>query len=82
MGRGRPKSLPSPVQSSPDDVTDVVVLSVRLKSGRFESSLSVPLYAGKEAKKSAVDQWLGLIEFALKSDVREMRATFDDGKTA
>lgn len=54
---------------------DVLVMSLRLKSGRFESSISVPLFASEEDKRRFVDSWLALMEAGLRcTDIRKKEA--------
>jgi hypothetical protein len=45
---------------------DAVELSVRLVSGHFESSITVPLTATPEERKAFVDAWCGLMEAGIK----------------
>lgn len=56
---------PSPTPEIPED-GDSIILSVKLRSGRFESSIEVPLYASDEEKKEFVAQWLNLMEAGVK----------------
>lgn len=62
------------------EADDVLILSVRLKSGKFESSLQVPLFAGTDAKQDAVDKWLAMIRFGFETGAKNMDATFDDDR--
>lgn len=48
------------------DEDDSLIMSIRLKSGRFESSIEVPLYATNEERKAFVAQWLNLMEAGIK----------------
>jgi hypothetical protein len=45
---------------------DVLIMSIRLASGRFESSIQVPLFASKEEREEFVAQWLNLMEAGLR----------------
>lgn len=58
---------------------DAVILSVRLQSGAFEASLSVPIRDGSSIDdfKFAVERWLALTFQALQHGVSEMRATLE-----
>lgn len=49
-----------------DDKDDSVILSVRLASGRFESSIQVPLFASDDEKQTFVEAWLKLMEAGIK----------------
>lgn len=57
---------------------DVAILSVRLKSGGFESSVQIPLDRPKAEKDAAVQKWLKLIAFALENGVTEMAANLEE----
>jgi hypothetical protein len=41
-------------------------MSVELKSGRFSSSIEIPLFATDDAKKAFIDSWLSLMEAGLQ----------------
>ena len=56
-------------------LADEVILSVRLKSGDFESSLNFSVDAPYEVKKSMVEGWLELILASFKMGVTELQAT-------
>lgn len=45
---------------------DSIIMSIKLKSGRFESSIEVPLFATDEERKEFVNQWLNLMEAGLR----------------
>jgi len=45
---------------------DALILSVKLLSGRFDSSIQVPLKCTDEERKAFVDAWLVLIEAGVK----------------
>lgn len=51
---------------------DAVILSVRLASGDFESSLSIPIDAPKLAKDKAVIDWLDIIQVAFRTNATEL----------
>jgi hypothetical protein len=53
---------PKPV----DDKDDILTVTMKLASGKFESSISVPLFADKEAKQRFVESWLDLMVAGLK----------------
>ena len=48
------------------DETDSIILSCRLKSGAFESSIEVPLTATKEEMDDFAASWLKLMETGVK----------------
>lgn len=48
----------------PED--DTVIMSIKLRSGRFESSIEVPLFATEEEKKEFVEKWLDLMAVGIK----------------
>lgn len=48
------------------DEEDSVILSVRLASGRFESSIQVPLFCTDAEREKYVGAWLNLIEAGIK----------------
>lgn len=52
---------------------DSLILSVRLASGRFESSIQVPLFATDAEKEAFVDAWMKLMEAGVRCG-REHRA--------
>jgi len=56
---------------------DEIILSVRLRSGTFEASVSVPINDGASESdfNDVVARWLALTATALKHGVSEMRAT-------
>jgi hypothetical protein len=49
-----------------EEKDDMLIMSVRLASGRFESSIQVPLFATEDEKREFVDQWCGLMLAGLK----------------
>lgn len=60
--------------------TDVVILSIKLASGDFESSLRIPVSSGEAEIKKRMDQWFNMISFALQNDVTNISATLDNAK--
>lgn len=48
------------------DEDDVLTMSLSLKSGRFESTVSVPLRASEDDKRRFVDSWLNLMVAGLR----------------
>jgi hypothetical protein len=58
-------------------VAVAVILSVRLQSGAFEASVSVPIKpdGSTDDFKSGVERWLALTFQALQHGVSEMNAT-------
>ena len=53
---------------------DEVILSVKLKSGDFDSSLHFPVDVPLNVKEAMVASWLELIRTALHTGVTEMTA--------
>lgn len=49
---------------SPKD--DAIILTCKLKSGQFESSIEVPLYATREEMNNFAMQWLALMDAGIK----------------
>jgi hypothetical protein len=45
---------------------DVLIMHLKLASGRFESSIQIPLHSADEDKKKFVEAWLSLMEMGLK----------------
>ncbi len=54
---------------------DTIVLSVRLKSGGFESSIELPIDATPERRDACVKQWLGMMQAGLAMSGAEVRAS-------
>lgn len=48
------------------DEDDVLTMTIRLASGKFESSISIPLLSDEQAKRRFVDTWLTLMAEGLK----------------
>ena len=57
---------------------DVLVLSVKLKSGRFETTLQVPFPCSVEEGRAAMDKWFEMALFGLRTGVQEMEAVFKE----
>jgi hypothetical protein len=57
-----PSEPPEPI--APEN--DTLIMSVELKSGRFSSSIEIPLFATDDAKKTFIDSWLNLMEAGLQ----------------
>jgi len=45
---------------------DTIILSCKLKSGLFESSIEVPLYSTQEEMNRFAMAWLGLMDAGIK----------------
>ena len=45
---------------------DVIILSVRLRSNRFEGSIQMPLFASDEERAVFVDSWFKMMEAGLR----------------
>lgn len=48
------------------DENDSIILSCRLKSGKFESSIEVPLYATQAEMNEFAAQWLQMMYLGVK----------------
>ena len=48
------------------DDTDAIILSCRLKSGKFESSIEVPLYATQAEMNDFAKRWLDMMHAGIK----------------
>jgi len=55
-----------PMNDEVKDEEDILIISLRLKSNRFESTIQIPLFAPDEQKKDFVEAWLNLMEMGLK----------------
>lgn len=64
-GNPSPKQTPLS-EMNDDDANDVLIMSLRLKSGRFESSIQIPLKSSEAAKRQFMERWLALMEAGLK----------------
>lgn len=53
-------------KDQPDEKEDSVILSVRLASGRFESSIQVPLFCTDTERQHFVEAWLKMMEAGIK----------------
>lgn len=51
---------------SGQEKTDAIMLSVKLRSGGFESSIEVPVDASKSEMDEFVSSWLKMMEMGLK----------------
>jgi hypothetical protein len=45
---------------------DSIIMSVRLRSGKFESSIEVPMYATPDEMREFAMAWLKLMEYGIK----------------
>ena len=48
------------------DENDAIILSCRLKSGKFESSIEVPMYASQEEMNEFALRWLSMMDAGIK----------------
>ncbi len=55
--------------------SDSVILSVRLKSGGFESSIELPVQTTPERRDECVKQWLGMMQAGLAMAGADVNAT-------
>jgi hypothetical protein len=49
-----------------EDAADMIILSIRLKSGRFEGSIQVPMNCTEEERQQFVESWFKMMEAGLK----------------
>jgi hypothetical protein len=61
--RGRRVEPPAEAVAEEDDV---LIMSLHLKSGRFESRIEIPLISSDEAKQGFIESWLSLMAAGLK----------------
>lgn len=67
--------------SSPrvEENEDILVMSIRLESGRFSSEIRVPLFANEADKERFVEQWFKMMEAGIACG-RSHRNTVEDMK--
>lgn len=70
--RPKPKYM-QPAQ--PDQ--DVLILSVRLESGLFETSLKIPFPAAPDELDKALTRWFAMAKTGFEIGANNMAATFD-----
>ncbi len=58
----------------PEDATDAIILSVRLRSGAFESSIEVPLDGTRDEFNELVGSWLELMASGIRIGKRGREA--------
>ena len=56
---------------------DQLILSVKLKSGRFESSLTVPFPSDKETHEKSPAAWMEMVKTGFKVGAQEMICVLD-----
>lgn len=49
-----------------EDEDDILIMSLRLKSNKFESTIQIPLNSSEESRKNFIESWLNLMEMGLK----------------
>ncbi len=49
-----------------EEKDDTLIISVKLASGRFESTIHCPLFCSNEDRKRFVDSWLDLMAAGIK----------------
>jgi hypothetical protein len=59
------KDRPAPRQPDHDEV-DVLEVRIRLRSGRFESSIEVPLKGTKAQREEFIESWFKLMESGIR----------------
>jgi len=74
--RETPIRLSKPPEN--DDVTDTVILSIALASGRFKTELRIPLL-GPEKPDEALKQWMEFVQTGFKIGATSMDATLRRG---
>lgn len=63
MPRGKYQRQPEPVI---EDKDDTLIMSIRLKSNRFESTIEIPLYSSEGERQAFIEQWLVLMQAGLQ----------------
>ena len=48
------------------DEGDILIMTVKLASGKFESTIQIPLFASEDSKQQFVEAWLNLMQMGLK----------------
>ena len=66
--------------AEPSKVTDTLILSVQLSSGRFESKLTIPFPCSSDTYKPAMERWLDFIQTGFRIGATEMDAVLDEDK--
>lgn len=61
-------------EPSKNDLTDTVILSVALVSGRFKSEIRVPLFGDPTTAAAAMGQWVDMIETGFRVGATNMTA--------
>jgi hypothetical protein len=56
------------------DADDVLIIEMKLLSGRFSSSIQIPLLSSNDAKREFVAQWLKLMEVGLRCNPSKEKA--------
>lgn len=59
---------------------DILILSVKLKSGRFESSLTVPFPSDREAHEKSMAAWVEMVKTGFKVGASEMVAVLEQNE--
>lgn len=73
MPRGKRNAAPI-VEDGPEKL----VLSVRLKSGRFETTLEIPFPCDKETYEKSLTAWFDMAATGFRIGASEMSAVFPD----
>ena len=59
------------------DLSDRIILSVKLASGQFDTSLSISVNCSPEERTDAIMRWLELVQMGLKLKVVDLRADLE-----
>lgn len=84
MVKPGPKPRMAVAQPEITDENDVIELTVKLRSGRFESRLEVPLRATPDEKEQGLAMWMDMVTTGFKYGATsgEIRAPIKTAKTA
>jgi hypothetical protein len=78
------KAFPPPPQTARGEnamTEDLLTLSVKLKSGRFESSLTIPFPSDKDTHEKSLAAWTQMVQTGFKIGATEMIAVLEKGET-
>ncbi len=55
-----------PLQTDVEEKEEVLVITARLESGKFESTIRIPLNSSEQQQKEFIESWLALMATGLK----------------
>lgn len=72
-------SGPKLTKAQPEGAGEIIVLSIKLESGKFETSIRVPLLGlSPEQVQERMAQWLEMTQLAIRIGVTEMGADLSE----